>query len=125
MWLSKACCIGLLMPLASETAFACSCAGSRLACEAFGQSEAVFVGKVAASREEAYNLQGGQAIRRRVTFDVIENFRGTREPKVNLVTGIGGGDCGYPFRLGEMYLVYAYRNDDSGTLESNICTLTA
>lgn len=114
----------LLILSISEMAFACSCAGERQACQAFGQSEAVFLGKVSAINEGFYNLPPGRAMGRRVTFDVLESFRGTGDLRIKLVTGIGGGDCGYPFKAGGVYLVYAYGNAYS-TLETNICTRTA
>jgi hypothetical protein len=37
-------------------------------------------------------------------------------------TGTGGGDCGYPFAIGQTYLVYAYTNDEQ--LATSICTPT-
>jgi hypothetical protein len=42
--------------------------------------------------------------------------------EVEVFTGSGGGDCGYPFRVGQHYLVYAYRDKDK--LGTNICTRT-
>jgi hypothetical protein len=38
-------------------------------------------------------------------------------------TGLGDADCGYGFRLGGQYLVYAYRQKD-GSLYTGICSRT-
>jgi hypothetical protein len=43
---------------------------------------------------------------------------------VVVFTGSGGGDCGFPFRRGESYLVYASANTD-GWLGTGICGRTA
>jgi hypothetical protein len=45
---------------------------------------------------------------------------------VEIVTGIGGGDCGYPFRAGRTYLVYASRHRvrDANYLSTGICSNT-
>jgi hypothetical protein len=42
---------------------------------------------------------------------------------VQVVTGLGDSDCGYGFRVGEKYLVYAFRDEDN-KLETSICTRT-
>jgi hypothetical protein len=45
------------------------------------------------------------------------------ENEIEIATGMGGGDCGYPFQPGEDYVVYAYKNAE-GRLETNICSRT-
>jgi len=37
---------------------------------------------------------------------------------------MGGGDCGYDFKVGQSYLVYAHREKDSQTLVATICSRT-
>jgi hypothetical protein len=37
---------------------------------------------------------------------------------------MGGGDCGYDFKQGERYFVYAYRNQGDGKLGAGICGRT-
>jgi 5-hydroxyisourate hydrolase-like protein (transthyretin family) len=41
-----------------------------------------------------------------------------------VVTGLGGGDCGYGFKQGGQYLVYAHRNDKDKRLYTGICSRT-
>ena len=58
---------------------------------------------------------------RRIRLSVDESFKGGEARKVVLYTGWGGGDCGYAFRRGAHYLVYANEHDDelyTGTCHS-------
>ncbi len=57
-------------------------------------------------------------------FVVNESFRGIEEKSVELETGMGGGDCGFRFENGQSYLIYAYRNKETGKLGTGICTRT-
>jgi hypothetical protein len=56
---------------------------------------------------------------------VIERFRGTESTGevVSVRTGFGGGDCGYPFKVGAKYLIDASKNDEA--FLTGICSLTA
>jgi len=58
-----------------------------------------------------------------VTFSLERAFRGVENATMAVRTGNGGGDCGYRFKAGERYLVYAYRQKD-GTLTTGISTRT-
>lgn len=60
----------------------------------------------------------------RVNFSVSRWYRGAQRSRVQVETGIGGGDCGFGFEIGKKYLVYAY-NDDADRLSTGICTATA
>jgi hypothetical protein len=58
-----------------------------------------------------------------VAFKVEQAVRGIQGPAVEVRTGQGGGDCGFDFKIGQRYVVYAYRPKD-GTLGSGICSRT-
>jgi hypothetical protein len=58
-----------------------------------------------------------------VTFNVSRSYAGQQGKTVELKTGMGGGDCGYPFEVGKQYLVYAWK-DESGKLSTGICSGT-
>ncbi len=45
------------------------------------------------------------------------------QKEIEIVTGMGGGDCGYSFQSGVDYIVYAYKNSE-GRLETGICSRT-
>lgn len=90
---------------------------------------------VTKAKSEAAVVFSGQVIELDdsiVKFRVERRWKGTATEKIVLInTGTGkseDGDriissCAYNFRLGEKYLVYAYRSD--GKLETNKCTRTA
>jgi hypothetical protein len=62
-----------------------------------------------------------------VTFEVSVYWKGVSGKRVDVVTGFGGGDCGYPFRIDEEYRVWAQLAHDGsakGRLETGICTRT-
>jgi hypothetical protein len=63
------------------------------------------------------------AIRIAVTFSDVRIYRGTTRPPFVVETGIGTGDCGYPFEKGRSYLVAASPNE-SGQLSTGICSAT-
>jgi hypothetical protein len=46
-----------------------------------------------------------------VQFTVEDPLKGVESKKVEVVTGMGGCDCGYRFETGERYLVYAHKNE--------------
>ena len=54
--------------------------------------------------------------------DVLSGVE-TGQKEIEIVTGNGGGDCGYAFRSGVDYVVYAYKNSE-GRLETGICSRT-
>ena len=48
---------------------------------------------------------------------------------IKVTTGLGGGDCGFPFRFGNDYIVYAnfensIKSPYTYTLKTTICTRT-
>lgn len=79
-------------------------------------SRAIFSGRVLRIDEAGYTL--------RVTIKVNKSWKGVLPTEVVLLTGLGRGDCGYPFEVGQNYLVYAY-GPDVDHLGTNICQRTA
>ena len=61
---------------------------------------------------------------RRVRFAVTEKFMGVDKDTFELFTGLGGGDCGVDFRVGESYLVEAGREESTGRWSSTACSRT-
>ncbi|MEQ1643950.1 MAG: hypothetical protein ABL959_10940 [Pyrinomonadaceae bacterium] len=102
---------------------ACSCVPERPICESVGSVKAIFVGKAIGSKEpkeeDGHVYDVGE-----IYFEVTEAFVGIGEKtKVTIRSGTGGGDCGYWFRRGGTYLIYAY-GDDISSLGTNICSRT-
>jgi len=103
-------------------AAACSCAAAGPPCEQFWMFDGVFAGRVASIETVTDVNKQGARVRKRVTLDVLEPFRNVDGATVEVFTGQGGGDCGYPFEIGQAYLVYARTNDS--VLEASICSRT-
>ena len=61
---------------------------------------------------------------RAVSFAVARVFRGNTQDHFSVLTGLGGGDCGYEFQTGQAYLVYA-RKGPQNVWFTDICTGTA
>jgi hypothetical protein len=124
--------LALFFCLCSDS-FACSCAGSRPPCQAFWQADAVFVGQVKAkdlkarfeksrNGEESRVLGGGEA---RVTFTITDAFRGAPGKEVDIFTNHSIVACGYGFKNGGVYIVYATEYPKGGgKLHTSICSRT-
>lgn len=98
----------------------------RAECGAFQIQDTLFVGKVLSLRVVERN-EGSFHLRRRIfRFEVSEPL--VRSPRasevVEIETGMGGGDCGYGFRIGESYLVDANHDGQDGLLSTDICNAT-
>jgi hypothetical protein len=112
--------ITMLLSLAAP-AKACSCIAPGPPCQAYGRSSAVFSGQVL----EIVPFDGGGYPQKLVRFAVSEAFRGISGSSVEIVTGNGGGDCGYPFKVGESYLVYSHSSPQDNRHYAGICSRTA
>lgn len=102
---------------------ACQCAGTQPPCEAYWNASAVFVGTVTFSTTTKIKESDFESTRRLVRFHVDRQLRGVDASDVEVLTGLGEADCGYGFRLGGQYLVYAYGNNEK-MLSTSICSRT-
>lgn len=102
-----------------ETGF-CSCVGPRDVPSSVASADAVFTGRVVRVRNVTH---GGRQLRR-VTLRVDRAWKGVDSRTVVVITGSGGGDCGFPFRRRESYLVFAGERTD-GLLGTGLCGRTA
>lgn len=105
---------------------ACSCAPSGPPCQSFWQADAVFSASVVSKLVIA--IDSGIDLKRKeqqvaVKFLVEDVFRGSLGGNdIEIITGMGGGDCGYNFEKGKKYLVYAYKSGNR--LHAGICSRT-
>jgi hypothetical protein len=89
----------------------------------------MFLGKVIKrdAVDHVEQINGQSFGHRTYLFHIValENFAGNQRvgEEVLVATGSGGGDCGYPFQIGQTYLVDAYRYN--GSLSTGICSITA
>lgn len=123
--------------LGLSSAKTCSCIGPQKVKKAMKQAAAVFSGTVENIEEIAFPLDAefgpseDSVHKLRVTIVVDQGVKGTQHgERLVVMTGIGGGDCGFPFVVGKQYVVYGFWwnrriNDESKMmrcLSTNICT---
>lgn len=108
--------LGLVYP--TPSALACSCVEPPADDVAVKQAAAVFTGTVTDSVGPF--LGGG---RNGYAFEVDRVYKGAVHSKQWIDTGSGGGDCGYEFRAGKRYVVFA-DSEDGESLYTSICTST-
>jgi Tissue inhibitor of metalloproteinase len=121
-----------------EKILACSCVPTA-PCQSFGRADVVFVGKVIGSKQqrtvddyETINegKKNEKTITKKVTYDVgeiyfevSEVFNGAENnSRITIYSNTGGGDCGFWFKRGESYLVFASK--ESSNSASGISSLT-
>lgn len=120
--------ISLILPLiilcCVDVARACTCVSTPSPCSSFKDTPVVFVGVVTSIKEDKVDIvRFGEKVTVRTgllaSFSVEEPLKGIKQNTVDVATGGGGGDCGYPFKAGKRYLVYAY-NSEGAALNSSI-----
>ena len=113
------------MVVSSGSAWACHCMSSREPpCQAAWAADAVFVGRVLDIIDVEPDRSRVETLfnRRVVRLAIIESFRGTQGTIIEIRTGRGGGDCGFPFEAQQDYLIYAHLN--GGALTAVTCSRT-
>ena len=123
---------GLLLVIPARYAAACSCESSGPSCQNYFRVDAVFAGTVTSISEvpdpDAPPLRPDELrIPRsvRVEFALSNAFRGGITGATVSVTTAGSGPaCGYTFKIGEQYLVYAHRPKDGSGLSVSLCSRT-
>lgn len=119
----------LFIFFAFDAAYACSCIQPQAPCAYYGETSAIFLGRVvgSAQRRTSTDEHGNKVVYDvgTIRFLVQENYKGAPGYEVEIHSGTGGGDCGYWFRRNESYVVYAYRSKDDNLLYTSICTRTA
>jgi hypothetical protein len=118
-------CLGIVVFALStaQDAAACECIQGRPGpCTALTQTGAVFVGRVVGiiRSGESNTFFTGLTVH----FAIEQSFKGlsVTQKTVEVKTGANGGDCGYDFKQGQRYLVFATRS--SGALHTSICSNT-
>ena len=112
-------CIFLLVGVKSS--FACTCAPPQSASQELKRATAVFSGKVVAIKR--HKQSSDLFARVEVVFEVKKVWKGVDEAKVSVFTSSQSSACGYSFREGRTYLVYA-EGDAQQRLMTSICSRT-
>lgn len=105
-----------------ETGYACSCIAPPPVTQALDQAGAVFSGKVLQVKRVRNNRQG-ELGNVEVVFAVNTSWKGAERRVVSVFTASQSAACGYGFRKGMTYLVYA-NGDAQGKLTTSICSRT-
>lgn len=110
---------------------ACSCAGGwGPACqEAWGKYvSAIFLGRVTKIEIDIGTAGGAKIVgatlgtTKRVTIEIEESYRGVTAKSVQVLTAANEAACGYSFKEGERYLVFA--GGKAGQLAVSLCSAT-
>ncbi len=109
----------LLLLLAPRPCAACSCEGPPGApMEELASHDAVLAGRVVEIVEPA-DFTAQESLL--VTFAVSSVWKGDVQQITTVSTAPNGAQCGYPFELGDQYLVYGYSSVDG--LHAGLCSL--
>ncbi|MEP3372879.1 hypothetical protein [Maribacter dokdonensis] len=106
----------------SIPSYACSCEYSSNMIERFANAEIIFSGKVLSVQYCELEKNGPVKL---YSIAITNSFKGDNRSTIQLLTGIGDGDCGDDFTIGEDYVIFGYdarytvKND--GLYETNIC----
>jgi hypothetical protein len=115
----------LFCALLPNRASACDCGDPGPPCKAFAKTPVLFAGRVVKIATISLKAPSGDLYEDRlIAFEVERSYRGSVGKTAEVVTGSGGSDCGYDFREGQQYLVYAYPHPESGKLYTGICQRT-
>lgn len=108
----------------SSAALSCSCVSSN-GCPGLGIRAPVFVGTVLEVTDLPRTNDISFLSSRKARIQVNESFGGLPPDakEIEILTGSGGGDCGIPFKLGDVYLIDASVGTD-GVYHVGICSST-
>ena len=131
--------VGVLLMTFQCDALACSCIGEITVKKEIKRSDAVFTGSVISIERFTVRdtLLGTDHVVstsfNRVKIKITSIYKGElRSETVDVITGIGGGDCGFAFEKGKEYIVYAdsktqfspLGNETARYLSTHICKRT-
>jgi TonB family protein len=110
----------LLLTIMSVDIFACSCIGDINVKDEIKKSDAVFVGTIFDKEEIKiyYTLSSNMSIYRieiKYAMSIETIYKGKHISDTTFIfTGSGGGDCGFNFKTGSKYIVYAQNHKVEG-----------
>ncbi|HTK83277.1 MAG TPA: hypothetical protein VL633_13405 [Bacteroidota bacterium] len=114
--------IGCLNSVFSNQGSACQCF-SGPPCDAYKYSSVVFVGELLGRQDSGFAWGNVGRFGILYSFKVTKWYKGTQSDEIQIMSGVGGGDCGYFFDKGIPYLIYA-DSIRGGILYTDICTRT-
>jgi hypothetical protein len=113
---------------APRPADACSCMDAGPACQAFWKTDAVFDATVESIDDAVHADRAPDGVplaaQRRVTLKVRQAWKGVTPGPLDVFTTESGTSCGYDFKPGRRYLVFAFRNARDGRWMVSLCSAT-
>ena len=106
----------------AAAAHACSCLPPAPAVEELKRSRAVFIGRVIEIKRRKETDDLFRSVE--VVFEVTKVWKGIAARNITVYTSPDSAACGFNFKKGESYLVYASGTDDD-RLHASICSRTA
>ena len=115
--------IQLLILLFTVSGFACRCKEKSWR-KAAQEADLIVSGKVI-SENPMIDSPGHASVKYVILVsDVIKGK--IKTDTIKITTGIGGGDCGYNFKVGKNYIIYSYYNKYvAGEIYTDDCTRTS
>lgn len=106
----------LFVLLFSNAAYCCSCEPQgKIDDQQYSKYDAIFTGKI-------ISIQKKQLIKE-ITFEIQKQFKGILKlSKITITTSAQEGTCGISPKVGEEWLIYAYRDKEG--FQTNLCTRT-
>ena len=101
--------------------FACDCNPNGPPCQSYFEVDSVFVGTV---RSISPDPKPSLTRMLRVEFADVQSANGQKQPAVSVLTPDNDAECGYAFRTGERYVVYANRKDGGNDFQVVSCSRT-
>jgi hypothetical protein len=112
----------------ASTADACTCISSGPACQAFWTTDVVFDGSVVkidpTSRDETFSDRTFQVTEFVVTLQVRQTWKGVEGATVQVTTSGSDASCGFDFKMGGRYLVFASRGGSDSRPRVSLCSFT-
>lgn len=116
--------LALLALAPVPAAEACSCVQTLSVthpCQTFHEGSVVFLGRAVAEPV----VRDGDWPDRVYTFEVEEPFAGVKGGTVEVVTGMGDGDCGLDFEVGRLTFVDAWYDQSGTEVVVSLCGTTS
>jgi len=109
----------------TSVGFSCSCVSSGGCPGLGGKAGPVFLGTVLTVTDLPRTGDHAFLSSRKARIHVDESFGGLSPDvyEIDVLTGAGGGDCGIPFKPGDVYLIDAFVGTD-GLVHAGICSFT-
>ena len=109
--------------LIAQWSLACDCS-TPIFTKEVRKSHYILVGKVIAKKLVSSPQKGDYPHHLyKIQVSYYYKGRGTKKT-ITLRSGVGGGDCGFPFELGKSYLIFGNLKQKDGVVHTNICRRT-